>query len=511
MSDYVWPYSGAGGSHAVYRNAVDRQHVSQVNLLLNEIPAGGEVDILVSPIRSLPTRRAELVNPSLEIAGAKVTFPVTLQSGQYMELESMDDCMLYDERGELIRRFRPQVDRLPTLAEGENTLRFDCARRRASARGPRSPWCPWDLPFGNRRADASIDWGRLDREYEIPRVVTRPDGRDNVWTIVRRADRPADWQGSLRRWRSNRLRASPTAGEASRGRGSSGGLDNADPDDRRSSRCVSRVRLTAGQRLVCRDQATWRVFDADGAEAASGRLTEPFPPLAPGTNPIKLDFQRGRVKLPRCRQDRESLSLIWPDRPSDVLGTRRSHHDASVFPVRGMLFYWSNKGGTNHEAESLPRPIVVRRDGVRAVRPGRPDRPGPARIPRTEVKPRLPSRPFIAWGCTGRRRAGRRTKKSRSVTGGKVRSDWSEALPMRYNPIPNTDEDLADYRGSIVHLAPATTYEIQLTLAGTRRSAQLDGHDLERGLPRRRNGARVRPRRAAGDHRVGDAAGLARL
>jgi hypothetical protein len=46
-------------------------------------------------------------------------------------------------------------------------------------------------------------------------------------------------------------------------------------------------------------------------------------------------------------------------------------------------------------------------------------------------------------------------------------SPWKGALPMRYNPIPKTDLDLADYRGSIVHLAPATTYEVQLTLAGT--------------------------------------------
>ena len=44
-------------------------------------------------------------------------------------------------------------------------------------------------------------------------------------------------------------------------------------------------------------------------------------------------------------------------------------------------------------------------------------------------------------------------------------SGWREALPMCYNPIPETDEDLADYRGSIVNLMPATTYEIQLTLA----------------------------------------------
>ena len=52
-------------------------------------------------------------------------------------------------------------------------------------------------------------------------------------------------------------------------------------------------------------------------------------------------------------------------------------------------------------------------------------------------------------------------------------SEWKEALPMRYNPIPETDEDLADYRGSIVHLSPGTTYEVQLTLAGTSTTASL--------------------------------------
>lgn len=44
-------------------------------------------------------------------------------------------------------------------------------------------------------------------------------------------------------------------------------------------------------------------------------------------------------------------------------------------------------------------------------------------------------------------------------------SSWREGLPMRYNPIPNTDEDLTDYRGSIVNLAPATSYEIELRLS----------------------------------------------
>ena len=43
---------------------------------------------------------------------------------------------------------------------------------------------------------------------------------------------------------------------------------------------------------------------------------------------------------------------------------------------------------------------------------------------------------------------------------------------MRYNPIPKTDEDLADYRGSIVHLTPATTYEVELAHSGPAAAAK---------------------------------------
>jgi hypothetical protein len=33
---------------------------------------------------------------------------------------------------------------------------------------------------------------------------------------------------------------------------------------------------------------------------------------------------------------------------------------------------------------------------------------------------------------------------------------------MRHHPIPNTEEDLADYRGSIVDLQPNTTYQVAI-------------------------------------------------
>src|SRR3954447_1781239 len=67
---------------------------------------------------------------------------------------------------------------------------------------------------------------------------------------------------------------------------------------------------------------------------------------------------------------------------------------------------------------------------------------------------------------------------------------WKPALAMRHNPIPGTDEDLADYRGSILHLAPATTYEVELPLAGTTTGARLTATTWSEDFPA---GEAVRP------------------
>ena len=54
---------------------------------------------------------------------------------------------------------------------------------------------------------------------------------------------------------------------------------------------------------------------------------------------------------------------------------------------------------------------------------------------------------------------------------------------MHYNPIAGTDEDLTDYRGSIVHLTPGTTYEIQLALTGTTTTARLTARTWSEVFP----------------------------
>ncbi len=289
LTDYVWPYGG-GGSHAIYRNAVDRAHISEVNLLLNEIPAKGKVDILVSPIVSLTSRRAELASPSLELGGSKVLFPVTLQSGQYIELEGIDDCVLYDERGELISRFRSQVEKLPRLAEGANTIRFGCTPPQGHSARAEITVVSLGQPFGGRRPVAEIDWKRLDREYDIPRIVTRLDGADNVWNIVRRSDAPGGQEKPpvLEIELAVPQRAKP---EQQVGAKASGAF-LAEPVLAIGEQSVRfPVRLLEGQRLVCRDQATWRVLGADGAEVATGQVAGAFPTLVPGANRVTLASQ----------------------------------------------------------------------------------------------------------------------------------------------------------------------------------------------------------------------------
>ena len=62
-------------------------------------------------------------------------------------------------------------------------------------------------------------------------------------------------------------------------------------------------------------------------------------------------------------------------------------------------------------------------------------------------------------------------------------TDWHEGLPMKYNPIGGTTNDISNYRGSIVNLTPNTTYEIMLTLEGTSTSETILAKTWTEDLP----------------------------
>jgi hypothetical protein len=64
-------------------------------------------------------------NPSVMIGNEKITFPVRMESGMYLEFSSADDCKLYGKKGELIANVVPSGT-IPQLFPGENAISFSC-------------------------------------------------------------------------------------------------------------------------------------------------------------------------------------------------------------------------------------------------------------------------------------------------------------------------------------------------------------------------------------------------
>ena len=121
--DYVWPY---GGACEVGRSPILRNRVGGINIYYNDLPANEDVHCFLGPIKALAVVKVQIGNPAVVIGGRRIVFPVTLESGQFIEYEGPADCRWHDERGAILQRITPQGD-VPELASGENPVRFTCA------------------------------------------------------------------------------------------------------------------------------------------------------------------------------------------------------------------------------------------------------------------------------------------------------------------------------------------------------------------------------------------------
>ncbi len=120
---YEWPY---GSYYAVvYRSPLIRDHVSAMNLFINEVPANGKTTCLISPIRTLPVVSIKIGQPSLELNGQRLIFPVGLTSGGYLEFDGQNPARVYDERGKLTQTVDVEGT-VPVLNAGNNTIHFTC-------------------------------------------------------------------------------------------------------------------------------------------------------------------------------------------------------------------------------------------------------------------------------------------------------------------------------------------------------------------------------------------------
>ncbi|NOX56971.1 MAG: hypothetical protein GXP27_21530, partial [Planctomycetes bacterium] len=177
--DYQWPY----GAHTpLHRSPLVRHVVNKLTIYMNNLPPGKDATCYLAPIKALRVRKVVLRNPTIDLNGRRLVFPVELESGMAIELNAAGDCRLYDERGELVAWVKPQGER-PKLRPGRNTVRFTCDGPEGFNSRAMVTVVASGEPIRGRNPEDQINWSLLKRQYESPRTILALDGRQNRWQI----------------------------------------------------------------------------------------------------------------------------------------------------------------------------------------------------------------------------------------------------------------------------------------------------------------------------------------
>lgn len=137
FTDYIWPGSEIIKDTKVkdlfvyksYLHSVQYDKVDRLQLWYNDLEEGKQVNCLISPVKALPLVSYKVENPVVTVNGKKIVFPVTIESGMYMEFNSSTDCKLYDARGGFVKEVKP-AGMVPLLRPGENDISFSCEGRK---------------------------------------------------------------------------------------------------------------------------------------------------------------------------------------------------------------------------------------------------------------------------------------------------------------------------------------------------------------------------------------------
>ena len=124
----------------------------------------------------------KLSNPTVTIGGQRVVFPITLESGQYVEYEGPGNCCVRNERGEILGRIAPQGE-IRALAAGDNAIGFACEGPAEVQARANVTLISQGQPLAGRTPASQVDWGRLSTEYDDPRTLDALDGKQNAWTF----------------------------------------------------------------------------------------------------------------------------------------------------------------------------------------------------------------------------------------------------------------------------------------------------------------------------------------
>jgi hypothetical protein len=107
------------------RDPIDYSRVTHLGLYYNSLPATNTVTCAVDDVRALPALdEPVLANPSVEVAGNKLRWPVTLRQGQALTCLPGEDAVITGPKA--ADRAVVESPPLLTLPPGKHAVRFNC-------------------------------------------------------------------------------------------------------------------------------------------------------------------------------------------------------------------------------------------------------------------------------------------------------------------------------------------------------------------------------------------------
>ncbi len=132
FSDYLWePFVSTKeitegfNVYNSYRGTVQMKSVDKLQLWYNNLPSNKRVNCVIGPVKALPMIPITITNPSVTINGETIVFPVKMESGMYLELNSDNKCKLYSPKGKLLKEVLLN-GKVPELKSGNNKVSFSC-------------------------------------------------------------------------------------------------------------------------------------------------------------------------------------------------------------------------------------------------------------------------------------------------------------------------------------------------------------------------------------------------
>lgn len=110
-------------AYPMYHYWVNFKNIATLTIGVNNIPMGKSVEVGIGSIKTIPLKSMKIKNPTIQVGDVKLTFPVEIESGYYIEFLSRDHCKLYNAKGEFVSDIVPQGGE-PILQQGENTVVF---------------------------------------------------------------------------------------------------------------------------------------------------------------------------------------------------------------------------------------------------------------------------------------------------------------------------------------------------------------------------------------------------